>query len=191
MDILETYLQKVAYKFPKGYFDIDDPQDRDLLVELVGYNIFEQEDVVAPKGDVESAPQKQKPQVPDHKARLIALIKGEDISPEVAEQIEKLLATSSYKGDIISYIQSKGFTSDKFKVGDAAVDYIFKKLADSEVDDFLQYIKSPSDLSDLPEVGNFAEELGLPRKLITDLVVIEPGQDRGGSSIGKGEVFLG
>lgn len=191
MNVLETYLQKVAYKFPKGYFDIDDPKDRDLLVELVGYNIFEQEDVVTPKGEVESGQEKQQEQVPNDKARILQLIKDSEISPEVAEQIEKLLATSTYKPQILSYIQSKGFTADKFKVGDSAVEYIFKKLADSEVDNFLQYTQSPSSLSDLPDAGNFANELGLPRKLITDLVAIEPGQDRGGSSIGKGEVFLG
>lgn len=191
MNVLETYLQKVAYKFPKGYFDIDDPNDRDLLVELVGYNIFEQEDVVTPKGEVESGQEKQQEQVPNDKARILQLIKDSEISPEVAEQIEKLLATSTYKPQILSYIQSKGFTADKFKVGDSAIEYIFKKLADSEIDNFLQYIESPKSLSDLPEAGNFADELGLPRKLILDLVNIEPGQDRGGSSIGKGEVFLG
>ena len=49
MDILEKYLHKVAYKFPKGYFDIDDPQDRDLLESLVGQKLFEQEDVVTPE----------------------------------------------------------------------------------------------------------------------------------------------
>ena len=37
MDILEKFIRKVAYKFPKGYPDINSPEDRALLFELVGY----------------------------------------------------------------------------------------------------------------------------------------------------------
>ena len=37
MDILEKFIRKVAYKFPKGYPDINNPEDRALLFELVGY----------------------------------------------------------------------------------------------------------------------------------------------------------
>lgn len=41
MDIITEYLNKVAYKFPKGYPDLNDPSDRDLLESLMGIKIQE------------------------------------------------------------------------------------------------------------------------------------------------------
>src|SRR5210317_830361 len=38
MDILEKFIRKVAYKFPKGYPDINNPEDRALLFELLDYD---------------------------------------------------------------------------------------------------------------------------------------------------------
>ena len=40
MDILEKFIRKVAYKFPKGYPDINNPEDKALLEELIGENIL-------------------------------------------------------------------------------------------------------------------------------------------------------
>lgn len=37
MDILEKFIRKVAYKFPKGYPDINNPEDKALLFELLSY----------------------------------------------------------------------------------------------------------------------------------------------------------
>lgn len=182
MDILETYLKKVAYKFPKGYCDINDPQDRDLLESLIGTSLTEEKK--------EETDQDREEKI-DHKERLIDLIKNSDMSEEVAQQIEKLLASSTFKPAIINYIQSKGFTADKFKTQDTAVELIFNKLSNTEIDDFIDYIQDPVKFSSLPKAGNFADELNLPLKLVMDMINIEPGQDRGGSTIGKGEVFLG
>ena len=36
MDSLEKFIRKVAYKFPKGYPDVNNPADRALLFELLG-----------------------------------------------------------------------------------------------------------------------------------------------------------
>lgn len=41
MDIIKEFLNKVAYKFPKGYPDLNDPSDRDLLESLMGIKIQE------------------------------------------------------------------------------------------------------------------------------------------------------
>ena len=175
MDVLTEFLNRVAYKFPKGYPDLNDPKDKALLESLMGLNEAEEE-----KKEKISAKQK-----------LINLLDGVEINDEVAQQIEKLLVTSTFKPSIMSYINDQGFTAEKFKTGESAVDYIFKKLADSDVEDFITYAKDPKKFSSMPSVGNFEKELGLPPKLVLDLIGIEPGQDAGGSAIGKGEVFLG
>jgi len=35
MDNITKYLHKIAYKFPKGYPDMSDPKDKDMLFELI------------------------------------------------------------------------------------------------------------------------------------------------------------
>ena len=35
MDPLEEFLYSISYKFPKGYPDIEDPKDNELLYSLV------------------------------------------------------------------------------------------------------------------------------------------------------------
>lgn len=42
MDALDKFLRKVSYKFPKGYPDISDTQDKDLLFELTNNLLQEQ-----------------------------------------------------------------------------------------------------------------------------------------------------
>ena len=179
MDIITEYLNKVAYKFSKGYPDLNDPQDRDLLESIIGISLTE--------NDLD----KEIEDKIDHKKRLIDLIQTTEMSEEVAQQIEKMLANSKFKPSVMKYIESIGFTSDLFERGQDAVDYIFQKLADSEVDDFLQYAQTPLKFSSLPRTGNFQQEMKLPSALLLDLININPGKDKGGSSIGKGEVFLG
>lgn len=44
MDILEKFIRKVAYKFPKGYPDINNPEDRALLEQLIGEELILTED---------------------------------------------------------------------------------------------------------------------------------------------------
>ena len=35
MDVIEEFLYSISYKFPKGYPDINDPKDNELLYSLV------------------------------------------------------------------------------------------------------------------------------------------------------------
>lgn len=50
MDVITEFLNKVAYKFPKGYPDLNDPSDRDLLESLMGVKIQE-----APSSEAQEA----------------------------------------------------------------------------------------------------------------------------------------
>jgi hypothetical protein len=175
MDVITEFLNRVAYKFPKGYPDLNDPADRDLLESLMALNEEEE---------------KEEKKI-DHKQRLIGLIQDSEMSNEVAQQIEKLLLSSTFKPSIIQYMADKGFTPEKYQNGQDTVDMIFNKLANSEIDDFIEYSKNPKKFSSIPKVGNFNSELGVPNKLISDLINIIPGVDSGGNKIGKAETFLG
>ena len=35
MDKITQYLNKISYKFPKGYPDVNDPKDMEILMEMV------------------------------------------------------------------------------------------------------------------------------------------------------------
>ena len=40
MDILEQFLHSIAYKFPKGYPDMKDPKDVELLYKLINETVL-------------------------------------------------------------------------------------------------------------------------------------------------------
>jgi DNA primase large subunit len=44
MDALERYINRVAYKFPKGYPDVNDPKDMEMLMEMVNSLVKEEEE---------------------------------------------------------------------------------------------------------------------------------------------------
>ena len=73
-------------------------------------------------------------------------------------------------------------------MGDKAIDYIIDKISDSEAQEFIDY--KPKTFRNAPDKGNFSKVTGLSDELVQDLINIEPGADAGGSSIGKGELFL-
>ena len=53
MDNITKYLNKISYKFPKGYPDMDDPKDKVMLLEMVNNLIKEEEaDGVVSKEEV-------------------------------------------------------------------------------------------------------------------------------------------
>ena len=43
MDVLDQFLQSISYKFPKGYPDIDNEEDKKKLFEMVSLLIEEKE----------------------------------------------------------------------------------------------------------------------------------------------------
>ena len=169
MDSITKYLNNIAYKFSKGYPDVNDPKDKEILFEMVKNLIKEDEDE-------------------DLKKKLIDIINSSDLSDDELRAYTKSITNRGFKGDITGKLNNKGYTQDSFKVGNKAIDYIIDKIADSEAEEFISY--TPKSFRNTPDKGNFSSVTGLSNKLVKDLIDIEPGADAGGSSIGKGELFL-
>ena len=169
MDNITKYLNNISYKFPKGYPDVNDPKDMELLNEMIKNLIKEDEDE-------------------DLKKKLIDIINSSDLSDDELRAYTKSITNRGFKGDITGKLNNKGYTKDSFKVGDKAIDYIIDKIADSEAEEFINY--TPKSFRNAPDKGNFSKVTGLSDKLVKDLIDIEPGADAGGSSIGKGELIL-
>jgi hypothetical protein len=76
MDILEKFIRKVAYKFPKGYPDINNPEDKALLEKLIGEStLFEDtatkfDELITQTFDGEVPAVKGNYQVPSNGGRL-------------------------------------------------------------------------------------------------------------------------
>ena len=170
MDNITKYLNKISYKFPKGYLDVNIPKEKALLFEIAEKVIKEQE---------------EEENLID---KLIDTIRASNLSDDELTAYIKSINNRGFKGDVSSKLNAKGFTGDSFKVGDKAVEYIIDKISDSETEEFINY--KPKSFESLPDRGNFSKVTGLSNKLIKDLIDIEPGADARGSSIGKGELFL-
>lgn len=170
MDAFDKILKEHSWKFPKGYPDINDEADKALLFSIVEGYIKEEE---------------EEEKLED---KLIKIIRSSDLSDDELKAYIKSISNRGFKGDLTSLLTKKGYTADAFKVGDKAMDYIIDKISDSEAEEFIKY--KPKSFKNAPDKGNFSSVTGLSDKLVQDLINIEPGADAGGSSIGKGELFL-
>ena len=174
MDALDLFFKKYSYKFPKGYPDMDNPNDKEMMFKMVN-ELLEAEET---------------PKEEDLKAQLIDLIKSSDISNETLKKYIRTISGSGSRGELKSYLNQKGYSPESFKTKDSALEYILDKLTDTEVKEFMDYIKKPKSLKSAGNKGNLSQKTGLSDKLIKDLINIEPGADAGGSAIGKAEIAL-
>ena len=171
MDALERYINRVAYKFDKGYPDVNDPKDMEMLMEMI-----------SPLLEVE-----EEEKLED---KLIKIIRSSNLSDDELRAYIKSINNRGYKSNLTQKLSDKGYTADRFKFQNKALDKINKDLDDADLSVYFKYLENPKNLKNLKPSGKFHEELNLPRELIKSFVDIEPGADQGGSSIGKAELFL-
>ena len=122
--------------------------------------------------------------------KLIDVIKNSDLSDDELNFFIKNISNRGLKGTLKDKLLTKGYSTDAFKVGDAAVNYIIDKITDSEATEFLDYNPTSFEDTNVGKINNFPKLTGMSTKLFRTLFDIEPGQDAGGSTIGKGELFL-
>lgn len=126
----------------------------------------------------------------DLKSKLISIINSSDLSDDEIIAYTKSIANRGRKEDIIKTLADKGYTADRFKFKDKALEKITKDLDNADLKAYFNYAENPKSLKSLNPSGKFHEELGLPSDLIKAFIDIEPGSDQSGSAIGKAELFL-
>ena len=126
------------------------------------------------------------------KAQLIKTIQdADDLDDKEIRAYIKSINNRGYKNNLTQkLLADKGYTADRFKFGEKALDKINKDVDSADLSVYFDYLKNPKSLKDIKPAGKFHEELGLPQELVKSFVDIEPGADQGGSSIGKAELFL-
>ena len=177
---IDALLSEWAYRCEKGYPDLDSPSDLKVLKR-----ILKEQDITLPQLEEQEEEEKKGPD----KKELIDLINKSELNSKVINKLFKVIKGSSIRPQFKDYLTKQGYTEDSFKNADADIDRILNVLTNTESEELLNYIKSPKKLSDLPIRGNLAKEAGLSQTLSQDLIQIV-GVDKGGSNIGKVELFL-
>lgn len=167
MNITDKLYTEWAWRTKTGLPDINNPEDKAILDNLIR-ELVEEKELTG-------------------KAKLIQLINNTDLSDDQIERIQKGIVSIGYKDDVFQKLRDKGYTEDAFK-SKGALEGIFKQLGDTDLDRVLQYLNTPAKLT--PGKHNMMKLTGLPEDIIRSVFNIEPGMDAGGSAIGPGEVGL-
>lgn len=192
MDALDRYLNRIAYKFDKGYPDVNDPKDMKMLFEMINeimeqqLSLFSDEEIDAITIKIKDEVGVDLNKVPSNIRQDILDLVGDDgkLSDDDLEAVKNYVNGIKYKKEIIDYISSKG-------AGEAAVaTKIFNKMVElGEAEKYFEYIKKPYKYSYLNNGGNFFEKFNLfSKELISFLLDQTPSVRR--ISTGKGEILL-
>ena len=120
MDSIDKFLKQYSYKFDKGYPDINNPRDKEMLFKFA-YKLTEQ---------------KEEEKLED---KLIRIIRSSKLNDNELNAYIKSINNRGFKGDITNKLNNKGYTANSFKVGEKAMDYIIDKITDSEAEEFIKY----------------------------------------------------
>ena len=167
MDPITKFLNKVSHKFPKGYPDINDINDRKLLNSLLEITLKEEE------ADGTTS-----------KEEIIKILKDEDFTPEQLTRILSSVSSIKYKKSIIDYIKSKGKGPAK------VADQIYNKMVNTgDAAAYAQYLDNMKDYSSIGDSGNFNTQFDIISKDLIDYILrLEPSIGR--TATGKGEILL-
>ena len=152
MDSLTYFINKVAYKFPKGYPDVNIPEEKEMLIEMV-HNLVKEEEA---DGVVS-------------KEEIIKVLQDEEFTPEQLARILSSVSGIKFKQGIIDYIKSKG--KGPAKVADSIYN---KMVSTGDVPKYAEYLDNMKDYSYLGDGGNLKEKFNfLSDELVEFLQVKE------------------
>ena len=111
MDIITKYLNSIAYKFPKGYPDMNDSKDKTMLFELIEQQLGLFSDKELDKLTIKV---KDKTGVDldkvdkSTKNQILDIIGNDELSNDEIKRIKNLVSGFKYEEDFYNYVQSKG-----------------------------------------------------------------------------------
>ena len=177
MDALERYINRVAYKFDKGYPDVNDPKDMEMLMEMVSAIIKEEEE----KSKIT-------------KNDLISLIKNLDLDDDqILKLFNRTKNFTTYR-PIKKTLDRKQYNPIILKKFSKEIQDLIEDIPKKEVDDFIDYLNNPDKKIDFPSntKGNLFKALGktgVPDEVINK-IIYHTSQDEGKRGVGMGEVGM-
>ena len=177
MGALERYINRVAYKFDKGYPDVNDPKDMEMLMEMVSAIIKEEEE----KSKIT-------------KNDLISLIKNLDLDDDqILKLFNRTKNFTTYR-PIKKTLDRKQYNPIILKKFSKEIQDLIEDIPKKEVDDFIDYLNNPDKKIDFPSntKGNLFKALGktgVPDEVINK-IIYHTSQDEGKRGVGMGEVGM-
>jgi len=198
MDSITRYLNNIAYKFPKGYPDMNDSKDRKMLYELVNNIIKEQQLSLFSDKELEDLTIKIKKGIEDpenlDKDEINALIDANRDDKEFISLIKKKLKSQPKRKSFNKIASNANINKGTVEGKDTPGELFSILTINDDVDNFDNYIKN-GQLSlkslkgkDKRNLINDLKSTGLSGDSITQL--IDFGGYEGGRGVGKAEIAL-
>jgi len=180
----EQIIREWFYRLPKGYAQPPYTQEElDVLQEVLAqYN--DVTDIAPPANEIIT--ERTSP-ISD----IASLLKQLDNNQ--LELVRAYIVSIGFYNSIMPYLSSKGMIGSAYQIGDRAVQLIFDRIANlPDVAEVIEYFKDPPKLKYDPAsgVGNIVDASGLPERVVSELMQIQPGADAGGNATGPAEIAL-
>ena len=132
MDIITKYLNNIAYKFPKGYPDMNDSKDKAMLNEIINNIIKEDEEKKVTKKD------------------LINLINDLDLDDDQVTKLFNRTKNFSTYRPIKKTLDRKNYNPIILKKFSKEIQDLIEDLPKNEIDDFINYLQNEDSKIDFP-----------------------------------------
>jgi len=192
MDSLTTYLNRIAYKFPKGYPDISNPKEKKLLFEMVEKFLEEAADDRVEDAQLSLFPDEELKDL--DKEDISVLLKDLGDDEEAITYLKKYIRNRP-KQKFFTQVASDADINKSTLAGIDAAQELFNILVNNnDVDAFQKYIiNNHFSLAGLKKSGksNLIDDLaksGISPNSLRDLINF--GGTEGGRGVGKAEISL-
>jgi hypothetical protein len=201
VDPITKYLNNIAYKFPKGYPDMNDSKDKTMLFELIEQqlSLFSDEELatmikkdtgvdikdIDNEVELKGAFNKMSPEL---KKRLKI-----DSPEKLQVAINKVLNVRS-ADPVLQILTDKNYNPIILKQYTDEITGLIEDIPDKDREKFIQYISNPSQQIDFPTgvVGNLQtnlEKTGVSKEIVSRIIG-HTTQDEGKKGVGMGELAL-
>lgn len=185
MDSIDKFLKLYSYKFDKGYPDMDNPKDKEMLFEFVHSIIKEEiESVEDLKADIILDPKQEEEEIEDKKDDLQDLLKT--VTDKTSkDKITLFIKNLEYIDKVNHYLDKKNFDDIEEILVKAFID------RNNQYKTFYEYLPKMINYSNLPSNGNLIQimsKYGFDEKFLLDL--LKRDYQAGGKGVGPGELFL-
>ena len=198
MDPITKYLHRIAYKFPKGYPDVNNPEEKAMLMSLVEQEIGTEEVNSLVPGD-ESGEKQEKvvDVIKDYTEEdIIALFKSLELDQEQLNKLFNRVNNFQSYRPIRQEVDKAGWNEKIRKKFAKEIQDLIEDLSPEDKQKFIDYLNSDKiDFLDVvPEdgVGKLANTLastGVPLDVVKKIIT-HTSQDEGKRGVGMGEVGL-
>ena len=161
MDNITKYLNRISYKFPKGYPDINDPKDKAMLNEMIK-NLIKEEEIKSVndlKVDIVLDPEQEASEIEDKKDDLQDLLKTVT-DKKSKDKISLFIKNLEYIDKVNHYLDKKNFDDIEEILVKAFIDRNNQyKIFYEYLPKMINYSNLPREYNDLASVYNFIYSL--------------------------------